>query len=177
MDFAKVGTRKAAEPAIDKYRSGTPFSYCRAASYCSLSSILHRIQCDFLVADYSQEPIGTFRRAGRPPRRRALRCGALCDALQRMAFRQKSRKTLARCGPTLDRRNRIAVPHQSAQLECNVGFTVERHLHGHGISAGVLGDSNGNPQRLQGGSCRGNDQRACQPGRFCRTVRVRISPR
>jgi MFS family permease len=101
----------------------------------------------------------------------------ILNALQWMAFRQKSRKTLARCGPTLDRRNRIAVPHQSAQLECNVGFTVERHLHGHGISAGVLGDSNGNPQRLQGGSCRGNDQRACQPGRFCRTVRVRISPR
>ena len=30
-------------------------------------------------------------------------------------------------------------------------------------------DSNGNPQRLQGGSCRGNDQRARQPRRFCRT--------
>ena len=149
----------------------------RAAHYRSLSSILHWIQCDFLVADYSQKPIRTFRCAGRSARRGALRCGALRDALQRMAFRQKSRKTLARCGPTLDRRNRIAVPHQSAQLECNVGFTVERHLHGHGISARVLGDSNGNPQRLQGGSCRGNDQRACQPGRFCRTVRVRISPR
>ena len=90
---------------------------------------------------------------------------------------RRSRKTLARCGPTLHRRNRIAVPHQSAQLECNDGFTVERHLHGHGISACVLGDSNGNPQRLQGGSCRGNDQRARQPRRFCRTVRVRISPR
>ena len=62
-----------------------------------------------------------------------------------MAFRQKSRKTLARCGPTLDRRNRIAVPHQSVELERNVGFTVERHLHGHGISARVLGDSNGDP--------------------------------
>src|SRR5207249_2052342 len=85
-------------------------------------------------------------------------------------IRAAARKTLARCGPALDRRNRIAVPHQSAQLECNVGFTVERHLHGHGISAGVLGDSNGNPHRLQGSGCRGNDQRACQPSRFCRTV-------
>ena len=71
----------------------------------------------------------------------------------------------------------LLVPDQSAQLECNDGFTVERHLHGHGISARVLGDSNGNPQRLQGGSRRGNDQRARQPRRFCRTVRVRISPR
>ena len=115
--------------------------------------------------------------AGRPTRRCALRCGALRDAVQRMAFRQKSRKTLARCVSTLHRRSRIVVPDQFAQLECNDGFTVERHLHGHGISAGVLGDSNGNPQRLQGSSRRGNDQRPRQPSRFCRTVRVRISQR
>src|SRR5436190_13401203 len=80
-------------------------------------------------------------------------------------------------GPTFDRRNRITVPHQFAQLECNDDFTVEHDLHGHGISAGVLGDSDGNPQGLQRGSCSGNNQCARQPGRFCRTVRVWISPR
>jgi hypothetical protein len=54
-----------------------------------------------------------------------------------MAFRQKSRKTLARYGPTFDCRSGVLVPDQSAQLECNVGFIVERRLRGHGISAGV----------------------------------------
>ena len=37
MDFAKVRTRKTVEPAIDKYRSGTPFSHCAPARHCSLS--------------------------------------------------------------------------------------------------------------------------------------------
>jgi len=111
----------------------------------------------------------------RSARRGALRCGALCDALQRMAFdRNRERRCTLR--PTLDCRNRLAVPHQSAQLECNDYFTVERHLYGHGISAGfwaipteILSDSKA--------AVAVNDQRACQPGRFCRTVRVRISPR
>src|SRR5215211_8195466 len=124
MDFANVVTRKAVKPAIDKYRSGTPFACCPPAHHGGLSSILYWIQRDFLVAHYSQKPIRIFRCKSRPARRRALRCCALCDALERMAFRQKSRKTLARCGPTLDRRNRIAVPHQSAQLECNVDPAV-----------------------------------------------------
>ena len=176
MDCANVGTRRAVESAIDKHRSGTPFSNCAPAHHRSLPSILRWVQCDLLVADYSQKPIRIFRSAGRPIRGCALRFGALRDVVQWMAFRQRSRKTLARRVSTVHRRSRILVPDQSAQLECNDGFAVERHLLAHGISACVLGDSNGNPQRLQGGSCRGNDQRARQPRRFCRTVRVRISP-
>ena len=62
-------------------RSGTAFSHCPPAHQRSLSSILHWIQCDFLVADYSQKPIRIFRSAGRLIRRCALRCGALRDAL------------------------------------------------------------------------------------------------
>ena len=60
MDFAKVGTGKTIEPAIDKRRSGIPISQCAPARQRSLPSIPHWIQCDFLVADYSQGPIGIF---------------------------------------------------------------------------------------------------------------------
>ena len=88
--------------------------HCAPAHHRSLSSILHWIQCDFLVADYSQKPIRIFRSAGRPIRRCALRCGALRDVIQRMAFRQRSRKTLARCVSIVHRRSRILVPDQSA---------------------------------------------------------------
>ena len=90
MDFAKVGTGKAIESAIDNRRSGTPISQCSPARQRSLSSIPGWIQCDLLVADYSQKPIRIFRSAGRLVRRGALRCGALRDVVQRMAFRQKS---------------------------------------------------------------------------------------
>src|SRR5438094_597260 len=77
LDLAKIGTRKTVKPAIDKYRSGTLFSHCAPARDDSLSSILHWVQRDFLVADYSQKPIGTFRCAGRLVWRCALRRGAL----------------------------------------------------------------------------------------------------
>lgn len=111
----------------------------------------------FWLADYSHKPIGTFRCTGRFIGGCALRCGALCDVIQRMAFRQRSRKTLACCFSTVHRRIRILLSNQSARLACNDGSTVERDLRAYGISACVLVASNGNPQRLQGGSCRGND--------------------
>ena len=46
-----------------------------------------------------------------------------------MAFRQRSRKTLARSVSNFHGRSRIAVFHQFAQIEHNGGFAFERHLH------------------------------------------------
>src|SRR4029453_18370180 len=74
VDFAKLGTGKAGESAIDKHRSGTAFWYCALARHGSVSSILHLLQCDFLVADHSEETIRTFRSARWSVRRSALRC-------------------------------------------------------------------------------------------------------
>ena len=86
MDFAKVGTGKAIELAIDNRRAGTPISHCSPARQRSFSSIPGWIQCDLLVADYSQKPIQIFRSAGRLVRRGALPCCALRDVIKRMAF-------------------------------------------------------------------------------------------
>ena len=89
MDFAKVGTRKAAKSAINKPRSGTAFSCCRAAGRSGLPSIFPWIHCDVLVADHSETPIRVFKSASRAVRRHALRGGALRDVVKRVAFGQK----------------------------------------------------------------------------------------
>src|SRR4029078_913658 len=86
MDFQDVGARKAATSTIDKDRSGTPFSHCAPARERSLSSILHWLQCDFLVADHSEETIRTFRSARWSVRRSALRCLVFRDVIKRVAF-------------------------------------------------------------------------------------------
>src|SRR6266516_522240 len=75
--------------------------------------------------------------------------------IQLAKIRAASRKTLARCVSTV-RRNRILVSDQRVQFDGNNGLSVQHDMYAHGISACVLGNSNGNPQRLQGGSCRGN---------------------
>ena len=64
-----------------QYRSDTPFAHCTSARQRSLSSILHWVQRDFLVAHYSQRSVGTFRYEGRFVRRCAVRGGAFRNAV------------------------------------------------------------------------------------------------
>src|SRR5262249_16872611 len=119
MDLAQAGRRKATEPTIGQPGSGTPVAQCAAARGSSLPSILHRIQCDFLVADRFEKPIRVFRSAGGPVRRNTLRGGADLHAFQRMAFRQEPRKTLACCVSTVHWGSWVPLSHQSAQFKSN----------------------------------------------------------
>ena len=175
MDRAQTGRRKATEPAIGEPGSGIAFTQCAAARGSSLSSIFHWIQCDFLVANCFEKPIRVFRSTGRPVRRHTLRGGAHRHAVQWMAFRQEPRKTLACCRSAPHRSSCVPVSHQSAEFECNDGFILEPHLRADGISGRILGNSNGNPQRVHSRGRSRNDQRIRQCRRLCWSLRVWIS--